>query len=244
MDQALTDVPRLRRPALVNAAQYWLAPEQFAQRCQRLGDRFLVPMPATRAVAMPDRSRGHQARLHSRHRRASPRSGAGQGICAPSLPRPDRTHEPRRRRAHAQATNAAPPVPGARADRLPRDDAAQDRRGSRALALRAPHSLPAAYGSDQPRGDHGHGVRGHRPRARRAVALGDARAASRGPLAAVLPPDDDRDQPPERVGQTVPANPPRDRRGRRDRDGRGRPAPRRRPTRWRGRARNVPAHTR
>jgi cytochrome P450 family 135 len=47
MDQALTDVPRLRRPAVVNAAQYWLAPEQFARSCQRLGDRFLVPMPAT-----------------------------------------------------------------------------------------------------------------------------------------------------------------------------------------------------
>ena len=47
MSQTLTDVPRLRRPAVVNAAQYWLAPEQFAQCCQRLGDRFLVPMPGT-----------------------------------------------------------------------------------------------------------------------------------------------------------------------------------------------------
>jgi hypothetical protein len=47
MDQALTDVPRLRRPAVVNAAQYWFAPEQFASRCERLGDRFLVPMPAS-----------------------------------------------------------------------------------------------------------------------------------------------------------------------------------------------------
>ncbi|MGA8747015.1 MAG: cytochrome P450 [Solirubrobacterales bacterium] len=46
MDKALFDVPRLRRPAIVNAAQYWLAPEQFARRCQQLGDRFLVPMPA------------------------------------------------------------------------------------------------------------------------------------------------------------------------------------------------------
>ncbi len=47
MGQTLTDVPRLRRPAVVNAAQYWLAPEQFARHCQRLGDRFLVPMPGT-----------------------------------------------------------------------------------------------------------------------------------------------------------------------------------------------------
>ena len=43
-----------RRPAptatprqSLNAAQYWLAPERFARSCQRLGDRFLIPMPAT-----------------------------------------------------------------------------------------------------------------------------------------------------------------------------------------------------
>jgi cytochrome P450 family 135 len=47
MGQTLADLPRLRRPAVVNAAQYWLAPEQFARRCGPLGDRFLVPMPAT-----------------------------------------------------------------------------------------------------------------------------------------------------------------------------------------------------
>ena len=46
MDTALADLPRLRRPAAVNAAQYWLAPERFARSCQRLGDRFVVPMPA------------------------------------------------------------------------------------------------------------------------------------------------------------------------------------------------------
>ena len=46
MDTALADLPRLRRPAAVNAAQYWLAPERFARICQRLGDRFVVPMPA------------------------------------------------------------------------------------------------------------------------------------------------------------------------------------------------------
>jgi cytochrome P450 len=46
MDRALADLPRLRRPAVVNAAQYWLAPERFARSCRRLGDRFLVPMPA------------------------------------------------------------------------------------------------------------------------------------------------------------------------------------------------------
>jgi len=47
MTQTFTDLPRLRSPATINAAQYWLAPERFARRCQQLGDRFLVPMPAT-----------------------------------------------------------------------------------------------------------------------------------------------------------------------------------------------------
>ncbi len=43
--QRLDDLPRLRTPALVNAAEYWLAPDRFARRCQPLGDRFLVAMP-------------------------------------------------------------------------------------------------------------------------------------------------------------------------------------------------------
>ena len=47
MRQTRLDVPSLRRPAAVNAAQYWLAPEQFARRCARLGDRFQVAMPST-----------------------------------------------------------------------------------------------------------------------------------------------------------------------------------------------------
>ena len=46
MDKALAQLPRLRRPAAVNAAQYWLAPERFARSCERLGDRFLIPMPS------------------------------------------------------------------------------------------------------------------------------------------------------------------------------------------------------
>jgi cytochrome P450 family 135 len=46
MDKALLDLPSLRRPAVANAAQYWLAPERFARSCQRLGDRFVVPMPS------------------------------------------------------------------------------------------------------------------------------------------------------------------------------------------------------
>ena len=44
MTQSLTELPRLRRPAIVNTAEYWLAPERFARACQPLGDRFLVPM--------------------------------------------------------------------------------------------------------------------------------------------------------------------------------------------------------
>jgi cytochrome P450 len=46
MDRGLAELPRLRRPAVVNAARYWLSPERFARSCQPLGDRFLVPMPA------------------------------------------------------------------------------------------------------------------------------------------------------------------------------------------------------
>jgi len=47
MLQNIAGVPRLRGPATFNAAQYWLAPESFARRCEPLGDRFRVPMPAT-----------------------------------------------------------------------------------------------------------------------------------------------------------------------------------------------------
>ncbi len=47
MRETLETLPRLRRPAAVNAAEYWMAPERFTRRCGRLGDRFVVPMPAT-----------------------------------------------------------------------------------------------------------------------------------------------------------------------------------------------------
>ena len=47
MRETLETLPRLRRPAAVNAAEYWVAPERFARRCGRLGDRFVVPMPAS-----------------------------------------------------------------------------------------------------------------------------------------------------------------------------------------------------
>jgi cytochrome P450 family 135 len=47
MTQTLLDLPSLRSPAVVNAAQYWLAPDRFARRCERLGDRFQVAMPST-----------------------------------------------------------------------------------------------------------------------------------------------------------------------------------------------------
>ena len=47
MNGTTLDVPRLRRPALLNAAEYWLAPARFTDRCETLGDRFQVPMPAT-----------------------------------------------------------------------------------------------------------------------------------------------------------------------------------------------------
>ena len=45
MAQSLSDVPRLKQPAILNAAEYWLAPERFARRCEGLGDRFRISMP-------------------------------------------------------------------------------------------------------------------------------------------------------------------------------------------------------
>jgi cytochrome P450 family 135 len=47
MSQTKLDLSRLGRPAAVNAAQYWLAPDAFARTCQPLGDRFQVAMPGT-----------------------------------------------------------------------------------------------------------------------------------------------------------------------------------------------------
>lgn len=47
MRETLETLPRLRRPAAANAAEYWIAPERFTRHCGRLGDRFVVPMPAT-----------------------------------------------------------------------------------------------------------------------------------------------------------------------------------------------------
>ena len=47
MSRTTLDAPSLRRPAAVNAAQYWLTPDHFARRCEGLGDRFQVAMPAT-----------------------------------------------------------------------------------------------------------------------------------------------------------------------------------------------------
>ena len=47
MSKTTLDVPKLHRPAPLNAAEYWLAPARFTDRCENLGDRFQVPMPAT-----------------------------------------------------------------------------------------------------------------------------------------------------------------------------------------------------
>ena len=43
----LAGLPRLRRPALVNAADYWLRLPRFTERLGALGDRFVVKMPGT-----------------------------------------------------------------------------------------------------------------------------------------------------------------------------------------------------
>ena len=57
MSHSITSLRKLPTPALVNAAEYWLAPERFARRCQSLGDRFLVEMPGWRpwlCITHPD----------------------------------------------------------------------------------------------------------------------------------------------------------------------------------------------
>ena len=83
MAQSLTELPRLRQPAILNAAEYWLAPERFARRCQPLGDRFVVAMQGLGAVAVPHPPRRHQARVHRRHRMCC--------VSAPRWPRAART---------------------------------------------------------------------------------------------------------------------------------------------------------
>jgi cytochrome P450 family 135 len=45
----LEHLPRLRRPALINAAQYWVRNDALIDRLSRLGDRFLLTMPGTGA---------------------------------------------------------------------------------------------------------------------------------------------------------------------------------------------------
>ncbi|MGH2960503.1 MAG: hypothetical protein ACRDKE_12920, partial [Solirubrobacterales bacterium] len=40
----LDDLPHLKRPAALNALEYWARPSQFVDRCKALGDRFVVPM--------------------------------------------------------------------------------------------------------------------------------------------------------------------------------------------------------
>ena len=195
MDQTLTDVPRLRRPAVVNAAQYWLAPEQFARRCQRLGDRFLVPMPATGpwlCLTDPeDIKRVFTADTDVlRLGAALAKASAHHLFLGPTgLTNLDGAEHMRKRRMQL------PPFHG---QALTGYHETMERKTEEALA-RWPYGrrTPSQPHMDviTPRGDHGHRVRGHRPRARRAVARGDARAASRGPLAPVLRPDDHRDQP-------------------------------------------------
>lgn len=52
---ALADLPRRRRPAILNAADYWLRLDQFLTGCGGLGDRFLLTFPGTGAwLALTD----------------------------------------------------------------------------------------------------------------------------------------------------------------------------------------------
>ena len=181
MRETLQTLPHLRRPAAVNAAQYWIAPEQFARRCGRLGDRFLVPMPATGPwLCLTDPER-HPARLHGRYRRASPRGGAGQDLrrtCSssarPGLTNIDGAEHMRRRRTQL------PPFQGKRWPAITRRCSARPKRLSHAGPTGTqlpPSRIMEAISAG---GHHGHGVRRHRARARRTAARRDARADCRG----------------------------------------------------------------
>ena len=139
MDKALADLPRLRRPAAVNAAQYWLAPERFARRCERLGDRFVVPMPSATGPWLcltdpEDIKRVFTAdtdvlRLGAALAKASPHHLVlgPTGLTNSTAPSTCACGECSSRRS----TERAPQLPG--------DHGAQDRGGSRALALWSPH---------------------------------------------------------------------------------------------------------
>ena len=148
MHQTLTDVPRLRRPAIVNAAEYWLAPERFARRCERLGDRFLVPMPATGpwlCLTDPeDIKRVFTADTDVLRLGAALAKGSAHHlVLGPTgLTNLDGAEHMRKRRMQL------PPFQGRCAHQLPGDHRAQDRGDPRALALRTPNSLSAAYAGD------------------------------------------------------------------------------------------------
>ena len=200
MAQSITELPRLRQPAILNAAEYWLAPERFARHCQPLGDRFVVAMQGLGAMAVPHPSRRHQGRVHRGHQCVASRRRAGQGQCAPTGPRPHRADERRWSRAHAPPADATAPVPRPGADQLPGRHAAQDRGDARALALRPRDPVRRPHAGDLAGGDHGRRLRRHRPRPRRAAARGDARVDARGQLEALLPADDHREQPARTAG--------------------------------------------
>ena len=183
MAQSLTELPRLRQPAILNAAEYWLAPERFARHCQAARRPLRGCDAGARGLAVPHRSRRHQGRVHRGHQCVASRRRAGQGQCAPTGPRPHRADERRWSRAHAPPADATAPVPRPGADQLPGRHAAQDRGDARALALRPRDPVRRPHAGDLAGGDHGRRLRRHRPRPRRAAARGDARVDARGQLA-------------------------------------------------------------
>ena len=208
MAQSLNELPRLRQPAILNAAEYWLAPERFARRCEPLGDRFVVSMPGIGAVAVPHPSRRHQVRVHRRHRTCC--------ASAPRWPRARRTRScsarPGSRTSTVPSTCAGagcscPPFHGRALTNYQEVMRAQDRASARALALRTADPVGRPHAGDLARGDHRRRLRRHRPRPCRAPARRDARADARGQLAAVLRPDDHRTARKQRLGRPVPADP-------------------------------------
>ena len=244
MAQSLTELPRLRQPAILNAAEYWLAPERFARHCQPLGDRFLVAMQGLGewlCLTDPDDIKGvftadtDVLRLGA----ALAKGSAHPLVLGPTgLTNVDGPEHMRRRRMqlppfHGQALGSYQDVMQRKTEetlaRWPYGRATRSDVHMQAISLEV--IIAVVFGVTDP----------DRVERLRAATLALMRE---GNSQALLPADDDREHPRERLGPALPTHPPPDGRGRRDRARRGRRTPRRRQHRPGRRPRDVPARPR
>ena len=243
MAQSLTELPRLRQPAILNAAEYWLAPERFARHCQPLGDRFVVAMQGLGewlCLTDPDDIKAvftadtNVLRLGA----ALAKGSAHPLVLGPTgLTNVDGPEHMRRRRMqlppfHGQALTSYQDVMQRKTEEtLARWPYGRETRSDvhmQAISLEV--IMAVVFGVTDP----------GRVARLRAATLALMRE---GNSQALLPADDHREHPRERLGPTLPTHPPPDGSGRRDRARRGRRTPRRRQHRPRRRPRDVPART-